>query len=402
MTQRPPRRRVLQATAGTIALTGCLGSDGDEHNEDADDEDADDGGSDATGMGVGSVSPISHDYVEDGRYAYVTLGPGYSDAGFLVVDVESFEIEAAFPDVPANYGAIAHPEKNKLYLNGGVADTDETEPAGEWWVYDTETHEQLASGDSTGADAHGVAFTPAAEELWMVNRGTDDAIVIDTETDEIVAEIDSVGPSPDSMVISPDGRYAYVTTRGPNPQSATHAISGDEPGVAIVDVQERERRTTVQPDEGTDASDFHGIGLVPGDDGDYELWAIDQGTATLYVLEPTGDGDLDIAAERALGDSEVDTPHTIDFDSEFRYAAIPSTSGASTRIVSVADLEIVAQLDTGAGSHFAGVTPDDEAILVDVIGEESIVEIDADFEAESFEIGREFDLSELDGFAGGE
>ncbi|MFC4542170.1 YncE family protein [Halosolutus amylolyticus] len=401
MTGRLPRRRVLQATGGAIALAGCLGDEGDERDEGDDvrndDATAEDG--DPGTMGFDSVGPISHDYVQDGRYAYVTLGPGYGDAGVLVVDVETFEIETAFPDVPANYGAIAHPEEPKLYLNGGVADTAETEPAGEWWVYDTERHERLASGDSAGADAHGVAFTPDAEELWMVNRDTDDAIVIDTGTDEIVAEIDAVASSPDTVTIAPDGAYAYVTTRGPNPQSATHAIAGDEPGVAVVDVAEREPLGTVQPDAGNDASDFHGIGLVPGDGGDYEVWAIDQGTATLYVLEPAGEGDLAVVADRSLGDSEEDTPHTVAFDSEFRYAVIPNTSGATTRIVSVDDRETVSELDTGPGSHFAGVTPDDETIHVDVIGGERIVAIDADFETGTFEIEREFDLSGLSGDA---
>ncbi|SDK67660.1 YncE family protein [Natronorubrum texcoconense] len=401
MTARKTRRRFLQTSTvvGGVALAGCLG--GDDDNGD-DDENGDDDGN-GTEAAFASASPVCHDYTQDGQYAYVTLGPGYGDAGLLVFDVENFEIAEEFPDVPANCGTIAHPEENKMYLNGGVADTDETDPAGEWWVFDTENHEELHNEDSNGYDTHGVWFTPDGDELWMVNRDTDDGFIVDPETDEIIEEIDYVGTSPDILTISPDGQYAYVTTRGPDPQSGPHAIQGDEPGVSVIDVESREHLHTFQPDGDNDASDFHGIGLVPGDsDDDYELWAVDQGTATLYVLEPAGDGDLEIAEEVDLGEGDEETPHMVDFDSEYRYAAIPSTSGGITQIVRVDDYEIVEELDTGAGSHFAGVNPGDETILVDVIGDEKFVEIDADFEDEEFEISQELVLSDLEQFPGGE
>lgn len=422
MTKRRTRRRFLQTSfvAGAIALAGCTGGDddadaeqngnengdengetnGDENGEMNGDENGDENGTEEPAFA--SASPVCHDYAHSGE-AYVTLGPGYGDAGFVVFDPEAFEIVEEFPDVPANCGTIAHPEEDKMYLNGGVADTEETDPAGEWWVYDTETHEQLKNEESNGYDTHGVWFTPDKEELWMVNRDSDDAFIIDPETDEVIDEIDFVGESPDIMTISPDGQYAYITTRGPEPRSGPHVIEGSTPGVSVVDVETREHIKTFQPDEGNDASDFHGIGLVPGDsDDDYELWALDQGTAVLYVLEPTGDGGLEIVEELDLGDGEQETPHMVDYDSEYRYAVIPSTSGGTTQIVRVDDYEIVAELDTGAGSHFAGVNPDDESILVDVIGGEKFVEIEADFDNEEFTLGQELVLADLDQFPGGE
>ncbi|WP_440764775.1 YncE family protein [Natronorubrum sp. DTA7] len=426
MTARKTRRRFLQTSTvvGGVALAGCLGGDDDN----GDDENGDDGG-DGTEAAFASASPVCHDYTQDGQYAYVTLGPGYGDGGLLVFDFETFEIVEEFPDIPANCGTIAHPEEAKFYVNAGRADVDGADPAGEWWVFDTDEHRPInpetgeadedydleaVTRDSNGYDTHGVWFTPDNEELWMVNRDTDDGFVVDPETDEVIDEIENAGTSPDILTASPDGEYMFATTRGPDQQSGPHAIAGDEPGVAVLDVESRELVQVIEPDpiddyadediEADDVAipDFHGIGLVPGDsDDDYELWAVDQGTATLYVIEPDGD-DFTVTDEIDLGDGLEETPHMVDYDSEFRYGVIPSTSGAKTQIVRVDDYEIVAELDTGAGSHFAGVNPDDESILVDVIGDEKFVEIDADFEGEAFEISQELVLSELEQFPGGE
>lgn len=406
MTERPTRRRFLQAStaAGGIALAGCFGSEDTDHDEEEHDHDDHDHGEvdGETEPAFASASPVCHDYTHDGL-AYVTLGPSYHDGGLLVFDPEAFEIVEEFPDVPANCGTIAHPEAEKFYVNAGIADVEDVDPAGEWWVFDTETHEMIdETRDSRGYDAHGVMFTPDDEELWMVNRDTDDAIVVDPETDEVVDEIDDVGDSPDILAASPDGEYMFATTRGPDQQSGPHAIAGEEPGVAVIDVESRELVEVVEPDEGNETSDFHGIGVVPGEsDDDYEVWALDQGTANLFVLEPNGDT-IEVTEEHSLGPADEEVPHMIDFDSNHEYAAVPSTGGAKTQIVRVEDRAIVAELDTGAGSHFAAFNPGDETILVDVIGGEKFVEVDADLENEEFEIGRELSLADLDQFPGGE
>ncbi|WP_137288275.1 YncE family protein [Natronorubrum halophilum] len=424
MTERNTRRRFLQTSTvvGGLALAGCFGDSGNDDDDSTGDEDE-------TEAVFDSASPICHDYTRDGRYAYVTLGPNYSEGGLVVFDFEAFEIVAEFADIPGNFGAIAHPTDAKCYVNAGRADVEGVDPKGEWWVFDTDEHLPInpetgeadaeydideITRESNGYDTHGIAFTPDNEELWMVNRDTDDGFVVDPETDEVIDEIENAGTSPDILAASPDGEYMFATIRGPDQQSGPHAIAGDEPGVAALDVESRELVRVIEPDpidgysddeiadESVAIPDYHGIGVVPGEtDGDYELWALDQGTATLYVIEPAGDG-FEVTADVNLGDGTRETPHMVDYDSEFRYGAIPSTSGGKTLIVSAADHEIVAELDTGAGSHFAGVTPDDESILVDVIGAEKFVEIDADFENEAFEIGRELALSELERFPGGE
>ena len=411
MTTRETRRRFLQtsAVAGGLALAGCLGDDdenGAENGEENGDENGEENGEEAAAFA--SASPVCHDYTHDGE-AYVTLGPSYADGGLVVFDPETFEITEEFPEIPANCGTLAHPTEEKFYVNAGSADTDAADGAGDWWVFDTETHEMIGDTRSTeGYDAHGVMFTPDNEELWMVNRDTDDGIVIDPETDEVIDELDELGESPDILAASPDGEFMFASTRGPEQYSGPHQIAGNTPGVAVIDVDSRELVEVVEPDQDyteeeaedpdSPTPDFHGLNVVHGEsDDDYEVWAADQGRANLYILEPNGDS-IEVTEEVDLGDGTEEVPHMVDYDSEYRYAAIPSTGGAKTQIVRVDDYEIVAELDTGAASHFAGWNPDDETILVDVIGDTKFVEIEADLEAEEFEMGQELDLSELDQF----
>ncbi len=207
--------------------------------------------------------PICHDYTSDGRYAYITLGPGLDHGGLVVLDTEHFEIVRAYPpdEVFVNCGTILSPDGTRMYVNGGSLD------AGHWYVFDTSTHE-LTHADprnSFGLDAHGVALTPDGAELWMVNRATSNAIVIDTETDAVIEVIPFVGESPDILTISPDGRFAFVTLRGPEPLSGPHAIRGSSPGVSVIDVATRRLVEIVLPEPDLARSDFHGIGLRPLD-----------------------------------------------------------------------------------------------------------------------------------------
>jgi DNA-binding beta-propeller fold protein YncE len=206
-----------------------------------------------------STSPICHDYTRDGRYAYVTLGPALADAGLVVLDVETFELVRVYPgsEIQTNCGTIASPDGRHVFLNGGsVAE-------GVWYVFDATTHELLHQAPSRGTDAHGVAFTNDGRELWMVNRHSSNGIVIDPVTFEVIDEIAFTGRSPDILTIGLDDVHAFVTLRGPEPRSGPHAIHGDTPGVAVLDVATREVVTVLEPDAGNPASDFHGIALRP-------------------------------------------------------------------------------------------------------------------------------------------
>lgn len=209
--------------------------------------------------GALSVQPICHDYAADGRYAYVTLGPGLAVGGLVVVDTDSFEVVKAYPadEVTVNCGAILSPDGSRMYVNGGSLDT------GVWYVFDTGTHEvtHAEPRNSFGLDAHGVALTPDGSELWMVNRASSNAIVIDPRTDAVIDYIPFVGESPDILAISPDGKLAFITLRGPAPLSGPHAIRGSSPGVSVIDVQTRRIIEIVMPEQDLARSDFHGIGI---------------------------------------------------------------------------------------------------------------------------------------------
>ena len=207
--------------------------------------------------------PICHDYTADGRYAYITLGPGLGDGGLVILDTERFAVTRAFPpdEVAVNCGTILSPDGSKMYVNGGSLEV------GHWYVFDTTTHELTHSDprNSFGYDAHGVALTPDGSELWMVNRASSNAIIVDPSTDAVIDYVPFVGESPDILAISPEGRFAFITLRGPEPLSGPHAIRGASPGVAVVDVASRKLTTILLPESDLAASDFHGIGIRPLD-----------------------------------------------------------------------------------------------------------------------------------------
>ncbi|WP_280769557.1 YncE family protein [Salipaludibacillus daqingensis] len=194
-------------------------------------------------------SPICLEYTADGGKAYVTLGGG----GLVVVDVEDLEVIASFgkSEVGAHgCGTVLSPDGQHMFANSGS-----TELA-EYYVFDTETDELIHTEETGGIDAHGVAFTPNDEHLWMVNRVTDDAAIIDPESFEVVDSVDFVGEAPDLLVFSPDGKYAYITLRGPEPATGTHDMAGDTPGVAIIDVENQSKVDLVELE-----GDPHGIDL---------------------------------------------------------------------------------------------------------------------------------------------
>jgi DNA-binding beta-propeller fold protein YncE len=137
----------------------------------------------------------------------------------------------------------------------------------------------------------------------------------------------------------------------------------------------------------------------------HEVWALDQGTDLIHVLDDRGDeiATVDVAPQRlqqispdhALTARTV--PHMIEFDSEYRYAFVAATQGAATIVIDTATKEVVAVVPTGAGSHMAAVVPDDSAVWVAAIGTRQLVEIPLDLDAvdPTFEIGRQLDVDDL-------
>ncbi len=236
--------------------------------------------------GIEDGAPICHQYAHDGRSLH-TIGPSYHDGALVIVDHDDFSVDRAYPheELPTNCGTVPHPTDEKFYLTAGLpsdpdADPDEdpleAEGVGDYYVYDTAADEVASTGETGGIDAHGFWVTPDGEELWVLNRETNDGLVLDPDTDEVIDEIDAFGPeqsddptesdAPDIMWASPDGEYMFVTLRGPNPLSGDpHAATGINPGFAVFDVDSRERIDVVRPDGDNPDSDFHGIGVRPLD-----------------------------------------------------------------------------------------------------------------------------------------
>lgn len=213
-----------------------------------------------------SAKAVCHEYTADSRYAYLTFGPGPTEGGLVVVDLQDAEIERFYDPavVKANCGLALSSDDDTMYVNwSGNVGTGEQ---GEWYAFDTATHELVHTDSSRGVDAHGVRGTPDGRHLWMVNRATSNAIIIDQRTNRVVRELPFVGKSPDILDFSPDGRYAFVTLRGPNPLSGPHAVAGNTPGFGVLHVPSGRLVTVVQqapqyyPDGGL-KNDPHGIGV---------------------------------------------------------------------------------------------------------------------------------------------
>ncbi len=249
--------------------------------------------------GIDGGAPICHQYAHDGRSLH-TLGPHYDDGALVIVDHDTFTVDRAYGTdaLPTNCGTVPHPTDERFYLTAGLpSDPDAGEDGvGDFYVYDTDSDEVLVDGESTrGVDAHGFWFTPDGEELWVLNRETNDGVVVDPATDDVIEEIDAFGPetasdpterdAPDIMWATPDGAYMLVTLRGPAPLSGDpHAATGVTPGFSVLDTETKEIVTVVEPDpiaayddasieaareEDDDAPpipDFHGIGVRPIDD----------------------------------------------------------------------------------------------------------------------------------------
>ncbi len=139
--------------------------------------------------------------------------------------------------------------------------------------------------------------------------------------------------------------------------------------------------------EDTDEPDEENGDEENGDEDEvqtYEIWAADQGLDNIYVYEgEEGSSDFEY-----LESIDVSTtggrPHMVHYTSDYAYAAIANAGGPV--VIDTETKEIVAEAETGDGSHFAGFTPDDEALIVDVIGDNKIVKVDFDHDEEELTI----------------
>lgn len=223
----------------------------------------------AEGWDFPSYSPICQQYSPDSREAWVTLGPGWSEGGLFVLDLDTHEVSAAWDPtvVRANCGVSVTEDRAIANFSGQVVAGDDTE--GEWYVFDRQAKAHLATRSAEGLDAHGVRLSPDGSAYWMVNRASDDGLVIDADTLEVVDRVEGLADTPDILDYAPRGETVYVTQRGPNPRSgAIHAASGSQPGLAVIDTATRTTVTVLEPPtvrdaEGRVLNDVHGVGVRP-------------------------------------------------------------------------------------------------------------------------------------------
>lgn len=128
----------------------------------------------------------------------------------------------------------------------------------------------------------------------------------------------------------------------------------------------------------------------------YEVWAIDQGTATVHIYNEA----LEERARLDLGAHGVRPPHMVDFTPDGAYALVAATASGNVAVVRAADRQVVAVLPTGPTSHAATVRPDGRQAIVAVIGDPRVerdgklVEIRIDPQAGRFELGRSLVIAE--------
>jgi DNA-binding beta-propeller fold protein YncE len=245
-----------------------------------------------TGLAFPSASPVCHDYDAQGR-AWITLGPGMTQGGLIVLDVTTGTIVHAFdPEVVrANCGIGFNADGTRAIANwSGTFGADVVDGEGEWYVVDTTSFEVLQASPSAGVDAHGVRITPNGREFWQVNRGTGDGLRIDARTFAVLGPIDA-GDTPDILDFSPDGRFVYITQRGPNPLSGDpHVARGTLAGVLVVDVATGQAVTRLDPPtvvgaDGAVLNDVHGIGVRPRSGGERVVVAA---PTALFLAAPAG------------------------------------------------------------------------------------------------------------------
>ena len=128
----------------------------------------------------------------------------------------------------------------------------------------------------------------------------------------------------------------------------------------------------------------------------YEIWAMDQGTATVHIYNDK----LEETAKLDMAPHGVRVPHMVDFTPDGAYALIAATASANVSVVRTADRQVVAVLPTGPASHAATVRPDGKQAIVAVIGDPKIerdgmlVEITIDAASGKFELGRKLVIAE--------
>jgi hypothetical protein len=110
----------------------------------------------------------------------------------------------------------------------------------------------LVDQDFTGPrDAHGAAVTGNGRYTWLFDRIAHVAEVYEMATGQKINSLNlrsqfSERPAVDIADVAPDGRFLYIATRGPRPLSGSHAATGSNPGVMVIELLEEGRTGAVR------------------------------------------------------------------------------------------------------------------------------------------------------------
>jgi DNA-binding beta-propeller fold protein YncE len=204
------------------------------------------------------MRPICLWFTADGSAVYVTNGgtPAVTgtltvietESGALITQVEDFGREAC--------GTVLSLDGTRMYANTGFHEANAPEQNDNVFVFDTSDHSVLMQTQLDGQDAHGLRETPDGSEIWVVGRASASVEIFDANTLDHLATIEEVGGRPDLAVFSPDGRFFITSQRGEAVTGVAHAVSGDSPGFAVIDVETRQLVELIAIE-----GDIHGVAV---------------------------------------------------------------------------------------------------------------------------------------------
>lgn len=205
------------------------------------------------------MRPICAWFTADGSAIYVTNGGTPAVVGTLaVIDVESGALITQVADFGREAcGVQRSPDGSRMYANNGFHEANQPEQNDNLFLFDTSDHRILARVQLQGQDAHGLHLSPDGSEVWVVGRATATVEIFDAGTLEPIAMLEGVGSRPDLAGFSPDGKFFFTSQRGEAVTGVAHAVSGDTPGFAAIDVASRQVVELV-PIEG----DVHGLAVL--------------------------------------------------------------------------------------------------------------------------------------------
>lgn len=191
-------------------------------------------------------NPVCGSFTPDSAYFYVTLSSG----GFVIFKVNAdpsmplFDVVDVWPSgtesgeiAPNGCGLGYSVDGQRMFANSG-----QTAASGGrdfYYVFDIATHTLVKSVEISDVvtDVHGMMLTPDGKDVVMAGRLSHNFIVIDQKTGNLRPQKTfnaAPGETPDLTDFSPDGKWLYVSNRGPNPATGTHAVAGNTPGVTVV------------------------------------------------------------------------------------------------------------------------------------------------------------------------